>query len=66
MPLLANTSYFLSPDFSTIWSAAGEQQNFHADVFNGISLSNDPDVLYVTGKWWSKMFRVKLLPEVPA
>ena len=53
-------------DFSTIWNAAGAEKNTKAEVFNGISVSNDPDVLYVTGKWWSKMFKIKLLPELPS
>lgn len=51
-------------DFSGIWDVAGEKANSKAEVFNGISVSDDPDVLYVTGKWWSKMFKVKLLPEI--
>jgi glutamine cyclotransferase len=33
----------------------------HTDVFNGISISEDPDVIYVTGKLWDRMFKVKLL-----
>ena len=51
-------------DFSTIWDEAGIEPNGQAEVFNGISVSSDPDVLYVTGKRWSNMFKVKLLPEV--
>jgi glutaminyl-peptide cyclotransferase len=52
-------------DFSSIWDTAGATRNSNAEVFNGIAVSNDPDVLYVTGKWWSNMFKIKLLPEVP-
>ena len=32
-----------------------------ADVLNGISVSADPDILYVTGKKWDRMFKIKLL-----
>ena len=46
-------------DMSQLWPAA--MRNAGADVFNGISISDDPDVLYVTGKQWAKMFRIKLL-----
>jgi glutaminyl-peptide cyclotransferase len=52
-------------DFSTIWDQAGATRNDMAEVFNGISVSRDPDILYVTGKWWGNMFKLKLLPEVP-
>ncbi|CAB9517135.1 Glutamine cyclotransferase [Seminavis robusta] len=52
-------------DFNDIWNQAGATKNDKAEVFNGISISDDPDVLYVTGKWWGNMFKVKLLPEVP-
>ncbi|KAI2498625.1 glutamine cyclotransferase [Fragilaria crotonensis] len=37
------------------------KRNTDADVFNGISVSDDPDVLYVTGKKWDRIFKVKLL-----
>jgi glutamine cyclotransferase len=32
-----------------------------ADVLNGISISEDPDVLYITGKNWDRMFKIRLL-----
>lgn len=32
-----------------------------ADCFNGIALTDTPGELYVTGKWWPHMYRVKLL-----
>ena len=32
-----------------------------ADCFNGIALSDTPEELYVTGKYWPYMYRVKLL-----
>jgi Glutamine cyclotransferase len=31
----------------------------HADVLNGISVSADPDLLYITGKYWDRMFLVR-------
>jgi glutaminyl-peptide cyclotransferase len=37
------------------------QRNTDADVFNGISVSEDPEILYVTGKRWDRMFKIKLL-----
>lgn len=51
----------LSTDFRSIWEAAGLTKNSKADVFNGISISIDPDILYVTGKQWDHMFKIKLL-----
>lgn len=47
-------------DFSTLWPKSSRP--WGADVFNGISISDDPDVLYVTGKKWNRMYKVKLLP----
>lgn len=38
-----------------------ERRAAHADVLNGISVSADPDVLYVTGKLWNRIFKLKLL-----
>jgi glutamine cyclotransferase len=32
-----------------------------ADCFNGIALTDTPGELFVTGKWWPHMYRVKLL-----
>jgi glutamine cyclotransferase len=32
-----------------------------ADCFNGISVTDKPGEFWVTGKWWPKMYRVKLL-----
>ena len=50
--------YFASSsDFGSIYP----KRNSGADVFNGISVSDDPDVLYVTGKKWDRIFKVKLL-----
>lgn len=51
-------------DFNDIWETAGLTPNVDAEVFNGISITDDPDTILVTGKWWSNMFRIKLLPLV--
>jgi glutamine cyclotransferase len=47
-------------DFSTLWPRGKRPLN--TDCFNGISASADPDILYVTGKYWNRMYRIKLLP----
>jgi len=44
-------------DFSNIFT----KRPIGTDVFNGISVSDHPDILYVTGKKWDRMFKVKLL-----
>ena len=56
------STFLPATDFSHIWESANVTKNRHAEVFNGISISDDPDILYVTGKWWSNMFKIKLLP----
>jgi glutamine cyclotransferase len=48
-------------DFHNLWPQS-ERQNYGADVFNGISITDDPDILLVTGKLWNRMYRIKLLP----
>ena len=48
-----------SVDFSSLWPQH-ERQKAGADVLNGISVGADPDVLYVTGKLWNRMFKLKL------
>jgi len=47
-------------DFSTLYPS---QSRYYegADVLNGISVTDDPDLIYVTGKNWDRMFKVKLL-----
>jgi len=30
------------------------------DCFNGIAIDNEHNLLYVTGKWWNKLFRLQL------
>jgi glutamine cyclotransferase len=53
------TNLFVS-DFSMLWPNS-ERKTAHADVLNGISVSEDPDVLYVTGKLWNRIFKLRLL-----
>mmetsp|Transcript_25731 Transcript_25731/g.28775 ORF Transcript_25731/g.28775 Transcript_25731/m.28775 type:complete len:363 (+) Transcript_25731:475-1563(+) len=50
-------------DFSDLWPKS-ERKSKKADVFNGISISADPNVLYVTGKLWDRMFSIELLPDL--
>jgi glutamine cyclotransferase len=45
-------------DFSSLWPKR-ERHSMGADVLNGISVSSDPDILFMTGKNWDRMFRVK-------
>jgi glutamine cyclotransferase len=47
-------------DFSKLWPQ-NVRRKAHADVLNGISISEDPDILYFTGKNWDRMFRIRLL-----
>ena len=60
-PFLSCLSFI---DFKDIWKTAGLTKNKHAEVFNGISISEHPDILYVTGKLSSNMFKIKLLPAL--
>ena len=46
-------------DFKDLWPK-NERKHDHADVLNGVSVSGEDGVLYVTGKLWKKMFRLKL------
>ena len=47
-------------DFSALWPSADRRKN-RAGVFNGISISKESDVIYVTGKKWDRMFKIKLI-----
>lgn len=47
-------------DFNTLWDY-DDRLGSGADVLNGISVSEDPNILYVTGKNWNRMFRLRLL-----
>jgi len=35
------------------------------DVLNGIAYDWDRDRLFVTGKWWPKLFEIELIPQQP-
>ena len=35
------------------------------DVLNGIAYDAAGDRLFVTGKWWPKLFEVKIVPRTP-
>jgi Glutamine cyclotransferase len=35
-----------------------------ADVLNGISVSDQEDVLYITGKYWDRMFKVRYVATI--
>ena len=43
------------------FSGLYRNRTLKADCFNGIALTDTPGELYVTGKWWPHMYRVKLL-----
>jgi len=46
-------------DMSTLWPQQ-ERRKYGADVLNGISVSKEDGVLYITGKKWNRMFKVYL------
>jgi glutamine cyclotransferase len=39
------------------------RQNRRVDVLNGIAYDSENDRLFVTGKYWPKLFEIKLLPR---
>lgn len=45
-------------DFSTLWPP--EERVGNGDVLNGISISDKEDELFVTGKLWPKIYRIRL------
>lgn len=45
-------------DCGELWSSE-ERTEQGADVLNGISVSEDPDALYLTGKYWDRAFLVR-------
>lgn len=49
-------------DFSMLYPNH-ERSKSGAGVFNGISVSGEKGVIYVTGKNWDRMFKVKLLKK---
>lgn len=46
-------------DMSTLWPQQERRKN-GGDVLNGISISKEDGVLYITGKKWNRMFKVSL------
>ena len=53
-----------SYDFSGLWPKSERPRG--TDVFNGISTSDVSNELFVTGKLWERMFRVRIkLPLAP-
>jgi glutamine cyclotransferase len=44
---------------SSLWPSE-DRKKHGADVLNGISISKEDGILYITGKNWDRMFRVKL------
>jgi glutamine cyclotransferase len=47
------------PDFSNLWTEA-KNQKAQGNVLNGISSSSDPGVIYITGKKWESVYKIKL------
>jgi glutamine cyclotransferase len=48
-------------DLAGLLSAADRQQR--VDVLNGIAYDAENDRLFVTGKWWPKLFEVQIVPH---
>ena len=42
-----------------------EDRHSRIDVFNGIAWNSEDQILYVTGKYWPKLFEVRLQEPVP-
>ena len=42
-----------------------ESEKEKADVLNGIAYDKDSGRIFVTGKWWPKLFEVKFIPKNP-
>ena len=47
-------------DLTGLLPAADRQQR--VDVLNGIAYDAEGDRLFVTGKWWPKLFEIKIAP----
>jgi len=45
-------------DFTELWNGH-DRTRAGANVLNGISVSEDPDVLYITGKYWNRAYLVQ-------
>lgn len=48
-------------DLAGLLSAADRQQR--VDVLNGIAWDGENGRLFVTGKWWPKLFEIELIPQ---
>jgi len=46
-------------DFKSLWPKA-ERRHAGGDVLNGVSVSPEKGILYVTGKLWDKIYKIKL------
>ena len=48
---------------TTVYQLHGLYTNRHksTDVFNGIALTDTPNQVWVTGKWWPYMYRIQLI-----
>ena len=55
-PITGNVTHDIN--FETLWPHA--QRTFRNDVFNGISVTDVEDELFVTGKKWPMLFRIKM------
>ena len=49
-------------DFSMLWPKASRPSG--TDVLNGISVSGEGDILYMTGKLWDKIYKIRLDGEI--
>ena len=49
-------------DFSMLWPRS--QRSWKNDVFNGISVTDVDDELFVTGKKWPKIYRIQMNVEL--
>ena len=47
------------------WIDEHLQGSYMPDVLNGIAFDEENDRLFLTGKQWSKMFEVKVVPMDP-
>ena len=47
-------------DLAGLLPAEDRQQP--VDVLNGIAYDDQMDRLFVTGKWWPKLFQIELVP----
>ena len=42
-----------------------DRQGHRVDVFNGIAYDSSKKRLFVTGKWWPKLYQIELVPPTP-